>query len=58
MSIFFDDKLYSFDVSKIEVFIIKNIYLKKINKEFYTKTINWNFELKNEIFFSMCEFYA
>jgi hypothetical protein len=26
MSIFFDDKLYSFDVSKIEVFIIKNSY--------------------------------
>jgi len=32
MSIFFDDKLYSFDVSKIEVFIIKNNYLKK-NKQ-------------------------
>jgi len=39
MSIFFDDKLYSFDVSKIEVFIIKNNDLKK-NKQIILYTNN------------------
>ena len=34
MSIFFNDKLYSFVVSKIVVFIIKNNYLKKSTNNF------------------------